>query len=650
MESFIKDLILSNSNSLLVSDGFSLRENVKALEERCKREFAEENEDELFPFLWIKLVDTSLKNQNLKLALLIIAKLKLTQLALILKSTLNSTQSDISHLLTFVYIASHFQMTEHVSKFLDLLRRAQQKIDLDLDKQKELSYLYINSNQWDEAFRWSDTISHDDNEELLNQQVLSYKLAIQYEIDEEYSQALVYFEKSTTIENNLPRVIIKQFNKSALHELKKYCTSHENLHKFLNDYSSYCDILNTDLHSLHDDTSHLTSLKIMSLKLEAKEIEKRILLSVPNQMRDFILDTSCDKWLNKQKLESMLSMGAILSSSLYRVQIAALASSYYNVNCIRKASSIYLLLNQHELASNMVAQDLETCSGMQLITQFTQPSRLLAHTIDFFHRKQSSKSKNKSTYIKSKSSRAIFHACLKLGLINEALIAFAQDPHKDEKVLSTAINLIESSIEERYTRSLDNINPILPKQTFKILSILLQERDKIIATHVINIIILSLTITLYKFNTNSIEHTQIFIPHLEIMFSNLSDYFQTSKFHASNGLIRAMNNLITVVKDKLDALSDSDIIRNAFKQIVDSTANRCMIESQYKSAAMLYSKLEDNVSAVKALMRLGEIDIVINYSLLVRDLTVNRITINYLKHLKVDLSVIEDFITRTKVS
>lgn len=551
----------------------------------------------------------------------------------------------MKQLVALTIVANYFQLIEQSAKFHRLIAQLESRScslsgDLQTDYRRQVVDLYISCNEWNQALR----VANENGDQELSRIIL-FKLAQQNELESDFPAAIINFEKSGTLEHNIARVLIKRHLNFAYSELQTYCSGQKTLRKFFIEYSIECDKL-SDLHLNENETQiydPVTQMRVIFEKFSAEEAENIIIKPLSSGIKEFIFDLSGDKWLNKRKLDSMMSMGMGFSST--RLQLSLLAHYYQRSGCAKKASSVFLLLNQEEAALNLLPKNLDSNTSLRTIFNLSTKSQLSLKAIDYFlYTDKKAKSKNKSH-----DTKALFDSCLKLGLINEALLAFAADSYKDQKMLFTAISSLENALEDKYNSGIYDINPFISNLTLRLLKDFLQG-DQIIATHVITIIVLCLTAILHKINLSSLESADLFIGKSELMFINLSEYLKCSNFDASSELVRATNKLITMVKGKLEALSGSDVVRKVFKQLVECTADRCMIEGQHKSAAMLYSQLEDNVSAVKALMRLGDADLVMNFSVLVRDITVNRITINYLKHLKVDPSVLEDFVARSKIS
>lgn len=245
--------------------------------------------------------------------------------------------------------------------------------------------------------------------------------------------------------------------------------------------------------------------------------------------------------------------------------------------------------------------------------------------------------------------RILLTRFLKLGLLDELLQLLAQTSQSGDQDFARSLEHIEKLIENRYFNTLDAVNPTLRKTTLEfVLDMLKDEDDKHLTTSVITIVIFTTTIFLIKLDVSDAATVNESMPDLEVAFDFLAKYLKQLTFAASDTLMRATNVLVVAIKSKLDTLADNELIRESFKTLIETVAGKCLIESRYKSAAMLYSQIEDNVSAIKALMRAGEVETVINFALLVRDINVNRIAINYLRHLRVDVKILDNFIARMK--
>lgn len=690
-DQFLTDLIQKNSFELRTKDEIDLRDILRRLEDECST-FEHEYQDHLcHRVLWIRLVEFSLGVDNIHLAQLVIAKLKLVQLALLVRSALNyrSAQDDQNidvqnQSIAFAYISSYFNLNHNNTSPLWEQRTNQAPAgDEPLSRYNRVIEFHIDGGNWKKALDFIQKKFPNAHQKELNQQRVFYKLARHCEVDENFQEALANYERSNTQRDHALRILVKQFIETGYQQVKTYCsTTNIGLRDLWAKYALACgDYVDaSEAFSANKDLASFVACSFL-MRRNPMAAKREVFNQLPEPMKQFIDDSNPNKWMSKRTIDYLISIGISLSSNV-RAGLAELARQYYLANQPTLACSIYLCLNQTYYSTNrLMPFFMNHLDRLKLTCDFGSSSETAVSLIQYLdlHQKQqilNSKSRSKitqtnddddddddmmmDTHVRSKESRTIFEACLKLGLLDEVLQVFARDPIKDETTIGRAIEHLECLIEDQRL-ALDNVDPVLQDSTLSEIYKHLAN-NQTLSTYVITYVILSMNIFLHKLDTVSDSSAapdtglDASISQLESTFNRLSEYFNELTFNASDVLIRSANSLVITIKDRLDCsslsatlLTDSDVIREGFRLLVENIAGRCMIECQYKSAAMLYSHIEDNLSAVKALMRTGDLDVVINYSLLVRDITVTRVTINYLKHLNVESTVIEDFITRSKL-
>lgn len=640
----IRDIITLAANDLRTGEAEILADNVARLERECISKIADQTREEVLKHLWLQLAEQGVHLGNVELSLLATSKLKINQLGVLAKSITQGASPFDKRLLALYYIANYFQLESSLDPKIVGVQINTSSSNTIFEHEPSLKF-HLDRHDWPAALELiGDKIQSVRHRELVKSLVF-YEQAKYYEIDENFNEALLNHEKSATQRSHSPRVIIKHLMSSAQHVLEEYCLTTISLFSFWPKYLVACKRFEAAGEIFKSRKDMLSYTRCAILNGSLKQEEARVLGTLPDKMQEFISDTSTTKWFNKKMVDFIISTSMDLDSTT-RALLAELASQNLRHNNISKACSISLCLNQPSRFLNQSTALLNQSKTLQLTTYFGSCHILAINLIDFLIEQYSRQVRGK---LAENEPQTLFLACLKLGLLDEALQVFSQDTQRDEKSMELAIEHIEGLIATRHSGSLDNVNPELKGSTISLIhKSLTSENDKDLTTHVITVVILSLTMFLFKLEAkdHSLDDS---IQKLETMFESLGEYFDELSFNASGALVRAANGLVVAVKGKLDALVDSETIRSGFRQLIETTAGRCMIESNYKSAAMLYSQIEDNVNAVKSLMRTGEVDTVINFALLVRDITVNRITINYLKHLRTDPAVVKGFIARSKL-
>lgn len=636
MDEFMSFIKLYETN-LTTNDEHVLREEVLKLEQKCREQFKDLNIGDLNRRLWTCLIELSIEIQNVQLAILTVAKLRLVQLALLLHSTLarKTSHNKETKLLALYYVANYFNVNTslNIEEQYRLNNLASSSFEPD-----QLADLFVNEGKWTHAIQFIDDLSVSQRQKEFNKALIYHKYALHLELEGCYAEALKNYELFDNQGYDGIRILLKQHMNLAFGQVKRYCLSSERgLRHFWYDF-----LLSSGGRLKASEKLELVGDYRMLLINKFKNTERNLLGELPEKVVSFIKDISPSRWTNKRQVDYIILFGSSLDSNTRR-QLADLATFYQETNLNSKACNLYLCLDQLEALLSFLPKLMDQVSTLKLVYYHGNQSQLASFLIGFT--RNTNKREQRDEAHKSKEGAMLFISYLKLGLINEALYLIATGINEDESSIVEGIELIEGIVERRFTASLSDIDPVIERAVM--IRVLKTKKCQVLLKHVITIIILSITIFLTKLD--NIIYLNECIAKLEIMFKLTSECFVNSKFVTPDALIRAMSSLVDAVKDKLDLLTDCDIIRDSFRQMIEATADRCMIESRYKSAAMLYNHIEDYKSAVKSLMRMGDLDVVINYSLLVRDIAVNRITINYLKHLNVDQAIVRDFITRSQL-
>lgn len=632
--------------NLASTDKVALRDTISSIEAKiCSEETRERvAEGSSSRNVLLHLIKVGIELQNADLLLILVARLKLGQVALVLQSTLQ-LPGETGKLFTLSYVAEHFHLDAPKIKE-QLLNLNHKECDTIYDL-KSLVNLYIESNEWKKASEFTDNSKHGKS---LNRLICS-KLGQQYEAMENFYEALVNYETSETQLENSVRVIIKEFLDSSRAKLREYCLTNDSLKKFWNDFSLFCS--QKEPQNCRAPQYRPGSGLLVSNPALAGDVHVD---GLPERVRKFISESSSAKsWLNRRTLDSVISGAASIEPAMRR-QLLKLATQYWQSKRFPRACAFLLCLGEsvvvsqlslHFLSLSDVSQlnlilglpDASTMNVLRLIRTQTESVTTIKQTNDALKRDS----------IKRHDQESLFFSALNLGLIDETIRFYCDVFPASEDATKQILDSLENLIATRHTGSLDRVDPTIRPNTLAMVSQQLAS-ERLSITPVTSIIIYCMAIYTYKLdNSHSVSIPMRVIRKLEIMFRHTSNCMRGYNFDATSSLVRPTSILVTAIKDKLDIVSDSEIIRVGVKELVESVASRCLVESQFKQAATLYSQIEDHPRAIKSLMRLGDIDTVTNYSLLVRDITVQRLTINYLKHLEVDSRIIEEFITKSKL-
>lgn len=579
--------------------------------------YQSDNEKDARRILLVRLLHTSIELENINLAVILTDLLGARQLTKIAKNA--TDKSGQQRKLVLNILGSHIEFSsQHVdhtkSNDLEPYESIGAHITQPLHKNFTIATFYHSSKDWD-------------NEQ--NNLIKLYNAAIFHETNEDFRDALSNYEKAGAEVEHLPRATMKHLLCSTHQALQKYCATNDCLRGFWLKY----------LTVLHDsDGASQFCLDIGSLAEYAKYNQAMMIHGeeIPEAImnRISVRNTRVDAKLLRLTSDMIAS-----SSTKCRTQLAGYLTRELQFGQSNKFEHLALYLGlKRKFYEQSNSQDMIGIHGSTHdIVYSVIDSSFVVNT----------EAKKKT---KSNSWTSMLTQCLRIGSINMALrFMMSQSPGNVEIILRVTSRL-EEALEAVYQGDLDEINPILEDQTLSALDDSLRKFDDIdLAMHVMTIIMLSSTIFLLKLSNHGEKSKAHSLSALERMFSNLESLIGEFQFNLSESLLHATSGLTLAIKNNLDTVGDSQIIRESFRKLIETVAGKCMIESRYKNAAMLYSHIDDNVNAIKSLMRTGDIETVINYALLVKDFTVNRITINYLKHLKVESTILENFISKSQI-
>lgn len=586
---------------LSLDDEFSIQKAIGRLEAIVTEKCA--SQEEYKQALWIYLVRVSVELQNLKLAKIILQKLNLNDLL----TTLDYIEGKRS------CKSSNFSLLISYFNFANIPESTNSLKSVSIHEQNSKS-------------------------------IKTFNLSRQLELGEDYDRALEAHEQCHTHLDHCVRIILKNSMHLSYNRLKSYLQRDDNS-KFLlanlaynfGDFEYAIDLFK----SVGDLAAVARSTAAMSGPQSA---EACIFNGPLGRLDAFDLSENTTVPELNRTLQSLTVFASSISKQ-QRKALFELAAIYHTSENLDRACSIYLSLGLVDQVLRLPHKRLKRSKLFRLLWRTSDSSaRALYYMVDQSTRQAT----NSGQHSKKEANKPFLF--LRLGMFNEVLQAICYMDSGDASIY--ALDVIETLrviIRKRDYESFINTDVRITESILRKLSASLSE-DRMLNTNAIIIIMLCTTLYLIKIQNYGTIGADLNreLSMLETIFEYLSNLIELLKFNATELLTSSTNSLINAVKERLDIINDSDIIREAFKCIVDNISHECMVDGQYKSAAMLYASIDDNIKAVKSLMRTGEVDIVVNFSLLVKDIAVNRITINYLRHCGVDMSVIEDFITRCK--
>lgn len=613
----LEKLIDAYRVALSNEDGVGLREIITQIQRKYS---GNENSDKS---LWLRLLKLGIELTNIELTKISVELLGATEVLSTLDYLSKNSNASVSLSDSLSYIIDFFKLPDYKTA-------PNATISPHLKLKTEVSM--------------TNKMNYEAHSSLLS----SMRQARFFELEEDYNSALEKYEESSTHTDHAVRLILKNHQTSSYTHIKQYLRRDINGQAVLARFATVCGDTATALENFDLLGDQASKVWLTSEFFGLQAAEKLIIHEPLVKSGAFDLSNNNTESETRQKLRSLAIAGSSLSCGMRRAlfQLARL-NHYYNQ--VDKACSLYLCLGQNDIMlqlSDGLARDKKL--SLHLWSSFCGTTRALYTLVAGINNRSCSKSEDDFGRTACDGAFKMPLLYLKLGLFDEVLSAISSHSTRDDSsYIPLVIETLESMIRRRDLRNLADVDPYISPQTLeRVYSEIVY--DQSLNTNVITIVMLCCTVFLMKISDTNPTALGQDIERLECIFEPLPKFTHELKFNASGSILKSINFLILAIKEKLSFISDSDIIRESFGGLVVAIAKRCMVEGQYKNAAMLYSSIEDNVNAVKSLMRTGEIDIVINFSLLVKDISVKRITINYLRHHGVDESVIEDFIARSK--
>lgn len=570
---------------------------------------------------------------------------------------------------------SRLDLRSHIQRLASHEKSSSHEQSLfDIDQALELAF---DCSQWALAFELVDTyFGPFESLSLLNRRRIHCKRGHSYESCDNYQRALVSFDEAGCLEKHAIRLIIKNNVGFAERQLKNQIDKfeREDISQMWLECSFACGH-----HS--NDQSLPESLKDMDektfdhlLKLTPETIEQQTFNLLPDRIRVFLTNNDAAKWQDRHLVMSISELGSNLSDKMRRclAKIVSRPQAESGPTDSQKVCSIYKILDEPELLFETMSTKATVSNEnyLRLLNNFASQDQL-ATSLSNLMLNDSLSNTNQARNLKEDQLQSVIY--LKLGLLDETLQVSLR-LIRGEQDISPLVAHIESlarddkpatELSSQLQPDLDELDPELCPETLKgarkvLESIQMSGQQQLAATNVIVYVISCQVIFLRKLDptlTDPEASEQIqqggslsLLAKLELMFEHLAGLLQQFDFAVSDGLLRITNELVKVVKFKLELLADCDCIRNTLGQLVESSASKCLMAAKYKQAAILYSHIDDNISAAKALMRTGDLEVVTNFALLVNDIAVNRITINYLRHLGAAETIQQEFISKTSSS
>lgn len=648
--------------------GESVREELENLERVWVQQLNPQQIEDAQRALWIRLVPISIEANNVDLALLLVAKLKLVRLVNIIQSTLIPKATKLGVAVALNYVANEFGLESNLD-LNDLLNIEPDKprslFDID-----QLTQLHVHKARWSEALDSTDR-AFDGLQADLNRRRIRFRWARFLEADDNFTAAIEQHELAQTESDHVIRLLLKQHLNRASQEIRNYClSSSRDLSSLtIQNFKIFAERpeIREQIRSVWANrhlgcyTSQLFPQIASIDRGEIDWLERRTYEALPDvNTRDLITSNEIDS----RTVGILMNAGSSLSE-IPRSRLADLTSWYYrDPSRSMSVSKMHLVLGVPEGFTRVKSSDRWT--QLEMITPHLVDHELLGIELCELlgrHRGQQVK------------CRGLAFMLIRLGLADEALheIAVLLEEESGHVALSELVEWFGTTIETRIAREegWNWIDPVLSEATLlELHEILLRDREaeeKQQATDVIRYVIFALIIFLDKLNNNDEESEQQtttnlvssgksnWLQKMEIMFKYLgkilNDFgLSLGEENTNNhGIIKATSLLMKAAKSKLDAIQNSEMILNSFRQLVDRVASRCLMESRYKQAASLFSQMGNQIEACKCLMRTGDIEVVIKFAILTNDIAVNRITLNYLRHLNTSQDVIRDFMARTKL-
>lgn len=658
--------------------GELVREKLNDLEQVWTGKLNDErNQEKVLINLWNRLIKVSLELENIDLALLVIARLKLTRIARVIQSILMVRANEVAVSVGLAYVAREFGLEYQPKNQFD---EPKSIFSIDI-----LLELLINQGKWSEAKSLVDG-SYKGTKASLMKRRLSFRHAQHLESDESYCDALAKYEEAKVEANHAFRILSKLHLGRVIRELKDYWMTEERkltilpVHYFetfnwqedvRNNLEEFC--LSGELGPIN--TVRLISTLSRSDSKRFDMIEDKIIESQANDEVHLAISPLQLRDQNHIDRKSFLKLiNAKIESSL-QIQLAQIACLNLKRNMNSQRVSCYLLgLNQFE--SYIRLNETDRLAKMELLArESVDPYTFVSNLPDVLRTRQNAKRVPNSN---------LSLLLLKLGLVDEALEYVQNSNEIRQNLLSECVGWFGQIVDTKVGQDWSWMDPEICETT--LLKFSKASNDNLVfdqelqeeqtqATNVIKYVIFALIVFIDKLkkdedNVQKMENdpesefilqekeqqtSNEWLRKLEIMFYYLAKFLKDFTFSVCNEesgqqLVKATSLLMKLSRSKMDSIKDSEIIRDSFRQLVDCIASRCLMEAQYKQAASLFSQMGNHMEACKCLMREGDIGVVIDFALITNDIAVNRITLNYLRHLNAKPEVIRDFIARTKGS
>lgn len=599
--------------------------------------------------LWIKLLPRSLLLNHLELSLLLVSRLKLNPLATLLRQLISRDPN--SNEIALVYISQYLecQRTQLLSPTLSHFGNHFRRLLTSLDS-------FLDGSEWSQCEQLADLWPHRAQAQLARQ-LIAYERAMQLELEEEFANAIECHHQAGTIHLNVIRLALKRQAAESL-TLE---------HLFERDSQA----APLDHHAIfglpassESDRSLIYCTHELELERDFQRTLGRTMDQLPPGSRKLLqLEAETLRDQNRLKYPQVSDWAKLLTNE----QKAQLIELTNRPEMPLVSSRIILIaLDQYSPLLFKWNSDQIDCKSIEFLRD---PNSLLDLGLD----------ERKSPPLATKDdassmSNQLAHRLLKWGLLEESLRLFIASQFKDRNESTSAMDSALDWLNESLERSnmntettgndligeknigwqvdeLDWLDPEIGEQTIGDLCLLVQNSSELISrsfhSQSLAFVILCLQISLQRVQ----QGAEYRLAQLERLADHLCRLVNLDQLQidCSERLLRATASLLQAAKLNFEHIRSSERVRDSLRLLVDSIAGKCLMESRYKQAASLYGQIEDHVSALKALMRTGELELVLQFALLVKDVAVHRLALNYLRHLKAPPETIELFERRSKL-
>lgn len=689
----LKQLIADFEINLInLKNGEEIRERLVRLEKeythQSRNDINKRDADEIDKSpLWLELVQISVRQSRLDLALILIGRLKITPLARVMQLILVTQASELNSQLAIHYISNYFGLASDESETIaKLSRKADDKSIHDLEP---IFQFWLDAGKWDQIYDFIDDLT---NKSLAKNclKLMFYEQAMTHEWEENFNDSLKCHDRADSLKTNTLRLALKRFPENSDANQIEMDSQGEAWVDYATIFTD-SDKIRAQLDKCdNEDMLEVVPLFRLYLQLDFESANQLALELMPEVIQNYVrgsMDNS--KMQNEEQSQQILRDNCSLLTVRQKFQLAEVANHAIERDDFDRAGTILVCLKQDKLHLSLIDDDklLTEASIGSLIRMHEPTNDTSIDLIGLFERQRRiAKSRGKKRFQDKKnleeSSPVLAKLCLTMGLLDECLrilissIRLNKDTSRSSLLeacdsLANEIKDMENSSSSKFGNKQlrqyqSRLSTSIRHETIQLATELLangEQTDRESISAVITFVVLVLILAIQRKPANNDKKPQtpteelpeinFWLSRIESLATHLSallDQFNasTAQLSSSDQLVRACSWLLKSAKANFEQISASEIARDCLRQLVQSVAGRCLMEGRYKQAASLHNQIEDYVNAVKALMRLGDLNVVIEYAMLVHDVTVHRISLNFLKHMRAPPELIEDFENRIR--